>query len=362
MGRMPVDSSALGPPAGLWSALSLDGKGGAAELDWQGIERWRPEQGQLWVHIDPSHPEALGWLRERSQLSTTVFHELLRDDLQPRIEDFGDGVLIASLRGLGPDLELTSANRTELHVWVDPTRLISLCERSLPGAHRAQRQYSAGQGPTDLSALLVSMTAGLALSMRQHAIQLEAPVAELEYKAETKRGDTSATLRELRGCVTGLRRILAPFKVVVDRTVMLKDSWIVRDRPRDWQRLADDVQDTDVLLQSLNDRLAAVHDYVGECLARTMNAVLYRLTIFSTILLPLTVITGLLGMNVGVAGASYRFMDNSSAFILVTLLLGLLAWLEYRFLRKRHLLPKHDEPDGSRRLPHGPPGTSKSEC
>lgn len=349
MKNMPVQSSAIGPPTGLWSALLLDGKGGATELDWSGIARWQAEQGPLWVHIDPRHPEALGWLRERSQLSTAVFHDLLREDLQPRIEDLGAGVLIASLRGLGPDLDLTSSKRTRLHIWMDPTRLISLCERALPGAHRARSEFSARQGPLDLSALLVSMTAGLALSLRQQAIQLEAPVAELEYMAETTLGDTSATLRELRGRVTGLRRILAPFKVVVDRTLTLEDSWVVRARLRDWQHLADDVRDSDVLLQSLNDRLVAVRDYVGERLARTMNTVLYRLTIFSTILLPLTAITGLLGMNVGVPGASYPFMGNAWAFVLVTLALGVLAWFEYRFMRKRHLLAGHDDPDGSRR-------------
>jgi Mg2+ and Co2+ transporter CorA len=144
--------------------------------------------------------------------------------------------------------------------------------------------------------------------------------------------------------VTALRRVLAPVKVLVDRTLLLDDAWFVRDHGVDWRRLSDQARDTDALLQSLYDRLAAVHDFVTERLSRQMNSVLYRLTVFSTILLPVTAITGLLGMNVGVAGASYRFMGGSLAFVLVVTALVVLALFEYRFMRIRNLLQKMGQP------------------
>jgi zinc transporter len=322
----------------------LDGSGGASELDWQGVESWQPDQGQLWVHLDPGQPMAMKWLRERSGLSSSVLAELLRDDLQPRIEELGNGTAVLSLRGLMPDISTASSVRTRLHVWIEPTRLVSLCGRALPGAEAARQSLASGHGPKDLSGLLVSMAAWLGTSLRQAATALEEPVANLEYTTQHGLDDTSTQLRELRGRVTALRRVLAPVKVLVDRTLALDDAWFVRDHGADWKRLSDQARDTDALLQSLYDRLAAVHDYVTERLSRQMNSVLYRLTVFSTILLPITAISGLLGMNVGVAGASYRFMGGSLAFVLVVAGLAVLAWFEYRFMRLRNLLPKMGKP------------------
>jgi zinc transporter len=264
------------------------------------------------------------------------------------MEALSNGAVIASLRGVAPDLERAPAARTQLHLWVDPTRLVSLCERALPGVEAVSQRYAEQRGPVDLQGLLVAMAGGLAAALRQEAIQLEAPLADVEYAAEAGRADASALLRKLRSRVTLLRRILAPFKVLVDRTLALESCWFVQSRREEWQRLADQQRDSDALLQSLHERLIAVHDFVGERLSRDMNAILYRLTIFSTILLPVTAITGLLGMNVGVEGASYRFMGGSLAFVGVVILLVLLAWLEYRFMQKRHLLlPQRNEPVGS---------------
>lgn len=345
---------------GLWSALLLDGQGGARELDWPGVEGWHPEQGQLWIHVDPGHPRGLSWLRDRSGISPSTVDELLREDLQPRMEELSDGAVVSSLRGVAPDLERASSARTQLHLWVDPTRLVSLCERALPGVEALRQRYTAQRGPVDLPRLLVAMAGGLAASLRQEALQLEATLADVEYAAEGGRADASALLRGLRGRVTLLRRILAPFKVLVDRTLALESCWLVQSRLDEWRRLADQLRDSDALLQSLHERLIAVHDFVGERLSRDMNAILYRLTIFSTILLPITAITGLLGMNVGVAGASYRFMGSSLAFVVVVIVLVLLAWVEYRFMQKRHLLlPRPNKPLGS---PSVGPGRSEERA
>lgn len=191
---------------------------------------------------------------------------------------------------------------------------------------------------------MVAMAAGLALSLREAAAELEAAGAELEYATATGSADTSARLSELRRRVAVSRRILASLAVLSERAMTLRDSWLLHGTLKDWRRIADDLGDSNALLQSLHDRLVSVHDFVGERLSRRMNAVLYRLTVFSTILLPITAITGLLGMNVGVPDASYRFLGSSLAFVLVVVFLCILGWLEYWYMRRRRLLlPKLDE-------------------
>lgn len=342
-----------------WGVLLLDGHGGATILSWQALERWEPAQGPLWIHLDPNDAGATRWLREQSGLADEVVSELLGDDLQPRIEELADGAIFAALRGLASDLESGSSPRTQLHLWGDGARVITLCPRALPGVTALKARYASGRGPVDLPGLVVSLVGELSATLRSGAAEIEAPLAELEYAAELGSTDTAEGVRQLRGRVTALRRVLATLKVLLDRALALDGSWLMQSRHKEWRRLADEVRQTEALLQSAYERLHAVHDYVGERLNRTMNDVLYRLTIFSTILLPITAITSVLGMNVGVPGASYRFMSGPLTFAVIVVLLIALGWVEYRFMQKRKLLPRSALPAVREPRPSRPSGRSK---
>ena len=326
------------PSDGIWLALLLDGRGGASELDWDAVERWSPEHGPLWLHLDPRSPRAVRWLRERSGLSEVHLTELLKSERRPRLEEYEGAVLIA-LRGLAPELEGDSRELVLIHSWVERSRNISLCEEPLPGAEVARNRYTRREGPRDLPALVLWLASHLGTALQNSASDLEDPLVELEYAAELGHEDTSAKLHDLQGRVTRLRRHLAPFKVLIRRAIELEDSWLIQDHVKKWRSLADQAQDSDDLAQSVYERLSALHGYVDERLSRAMDRTLYRLTVYSTILLPLTFVTGLFGMNVGIRGASYAFMEGTLAFLIVTLILVAFGWLEYRIARKRRLLP-----------------------
>ena len=64
---------------GLVHAFVLDGRGGGEILDWNGIERWRPEDGVLWINLDYAGPEAQAWLEEsvRIQPSSSELRDAL---------------------------------------------------------------------------------------------------------------------------------------------------------------------------------------------------------------------------------------------------------------------------------------------
>ena len=111
-----------------------------------------------------------------------------------------------------------------------------------------------------------------------------------------------------------------------------------RGHADDWNHLADETQDTDDVLQGLQERVGAVRDSVQERLARKTNQVLYLLTILSATMLPLTFVTGLLGMNVGLKGASYRGLESMGSFLLIVAALAVLAWYEVLLIKRRHLL------------------------
>jgi len=47
---------------GLIFAHELDGSGGGTSINWDGVKKWRPESGTLWLHLDYSGRDAQKWL------------------------------------------------------------------------------------------------------------------------------------------------------------------------------------------------------------------------------------------------------------------------------------------------------------
>ena len=114
--------------------------------------------------------------------------------------------------------------------------------------------------------------------------------------------------------------------------------WLIGGFQSRLSSIADDLRTDEAELQNLLQRVGAVRDVMSDRRATRMNEILYLLTLVSTIMLPLTVITGLLGINVGIPGGSIRGMSSALAFPVVCAALTIIAWLGYRFLMRRDLL------------------------
>ena len=50
----------------------LDGKGSCREIGRQEIERWVPEDGLLWVHVDRASEQGRLWLRDECEIPSLI--------------------------------------------------------------------------------------------------------------------------------------------------------------------------------------------------------------------------------------------------------------------------------------------------
>lgn len=337
-----MERNSASPPLeatdGLWIALVLDGKGGAREIGWDALDAWKPDDGPLWVHLDPRAPRAITWLNSEGSLPEAERSALRNDATNPQLQQVGDRAYLISLRGLAPETERESRDLALVRLLVERHRVVSSCDRSLPGVIRIRDLLRTRSGPRDVPELIATMAAGLGALLRDAALDLEDPVAELEYAAETEQGSDSSELGEVQTTIARLRRHVAPYKILVARCLAMPDAWLFSDHLPRWRHLADQLQEADSLLQNMHERAKALRDLVGERLARRMNYILYVLTILTAIMLPLTFVTGLFGMNVGIEGGSYRFMEAAPTFLGICAALAVLAWVEYRFIKRRQLL------------------------
>ena len=138
-------------------------------------------------------------------------------------------------------------------------------------------------------------------------------------------------LGELRRQAIALRRYLAPQRDVISHLQMERVPWLSdmhRARLRELgDRLMRYVEDLD----AARERAAVTQEELASRLSEQMNKSMYTLSLVAGIFLPLGLLTGLLGINVGGIPGT----NSDIAFTLVCVLLVALAifaaWLFRRF-------------------------------
>jgi magnesium transporter len=100
-----------------------------------------------------------------------------------------------------------------------------------------------------------------------------------------------------------------------------------------WGDVSDHLGRTLDSLEELSEILATLSDAHDKLVSQRMNDIIKTLTIFTVIMLPLTVITGVFGMNVPLPAAGRWITTGLILFLLLALSLGM---FEY-FRRKQWL-------------------------
>ncbi len=83
-------------------------------------------------------------------------------------------------------------------------------------------------------------------------------------------------------------------------------------------------------LDAMRERSAVIQDEIANRTAEHMNKNMYLLSVVAALMLPLGVITGMLGMNVGGVPLS----ENKEGFTVITILLGAIVALQVLIFRR----------------------------
>ncbi len=292
---------------GLRFACVLDGRGGAVHKSWQEVQSWHPESGVLWIHLERDDPATERWIMEASGIDPVIGEALLMEDSRPRIEGIEDGLLIV-LRGIsqisaGRESHLGgSVDLVPVHLWIDGHRVISLRDKDHQlGALRDIRNANAsGKGPSRPGELLVLIADKLVKDLEPVLDAMDEEVDFLEDEVLTSAASESRLkISDLRRRAIHLRRYLAPQRDALNRLQREDCSWLTdRDKVR-LREVIDKVMRYIEYLDSIRDRAIILHEdlssILNERIARTSN----RLTGLAALLLPPSLVAGLLGMNVG---------------------------------------------------------------
>lgn len=318
---------------GLVHAYVLDGAGGAqaiAYADLPGLQL-REEQS-LWLHWDRSHPAAQAWLRTQSGLSGFACDVLLEENTRPRVLALPNEELLLFLRGVNLNPNAAPEDMISLRVFADALRVISLRLRPLRSTEAVISLLMEGRGPKTASEILVYLADSMTDRVDDLVVQLADCVDQEEERLELDERYTPEhdSMLSLRRRAASLRRFLLPQRDIYAQLTRNRLSWFVEDDADYWNELSNRLIRYLEELDMVRERVNLVLESEERRLSERMNRTLYLLGIITGFFMPMTFLTGLLGINVGgVPGA-----DNPYGFAIASLLIAVIALFQWWIFRR----------------------------
>jgi magnesium transporter len=254
----------------------------------------------LWVDLAaPSIPELL------ILSDTFAFHPLSVEDARaelhyPKIEAY-DGYLYAILHGIAFQSDETEFSTQDVDFFVGPNYLVTVHNghsRSIAELHEnaLRNPKIMGEGPVALFHRIVD---AMVDHYAPEVQKLEDRLDELEEAAfDNPTPEVIRAILNEKRRVAGLRRIIMPQRDVMSRLarrdfvdISTDMSFRFRDVYDHLQRLVDDAT-------MFQDRITGVLDAYLTNVSNRLNEVMKVLTVVATIFMPLTLVSGIYGMNV----------------------------------------------------------------
>jgi zinc transporter len=306
---------------------------GFDEEAWAGLDRPHPD-APLWIHLDRTKARAQRWLRDNAGLAASSDSALLAEETRPRGDATDEGLLVI-LRGVNLNPGAEPDELIVLRMFVQPERIITLRQFRFETIRTLRQRAERGEAPATTGGMLVAIADGLTRRIWPVVENLRDLLDEQEEKlTETDAARLDAgPIAEIRRQAIRLRRFLEPQRAAL---FGLLDSEAGPLDEAQRAELTETAQQTTRLvedLEEIRDRAAVTQEEIRAAHERQANRTMYLLTLVAAIALPLGLITGLLGINVGGMPGS----DHPAAFWIVTggmvvvaaALVGVFRWMRW---------------------------------
>lgn len=260
-------------------------------------EAIRTDCGFVWIHLDGRTDETAAWLEDTARLDPLVANALVASETRPRTEFTENGALI-NLRGRSSQEMRASDPLASLRLWAERGRVISAARLPLVALSSVRADMEAGRirDPGDLIAAIAgAITADLDPEVGDLGDKLDdcEEMIDADRTVELRR-----TVARARAQAIGYRRFVAPQRLALERLTEAEADWLDEADRRHLREAADRAARMTEELESIRERAALIHETLTDLRAETIDSRSLVIAIVAMIFLPLTFITGLLGMNV----------------------------------------------------------------
>ncbi len=294
--------------------------------------------GLRWVNIERPTPLETAWLEEHFDFHALDLEDVLSRNQRPKIDEYPNYLFIV-LHFPVFDRQVGRLNAGELDIFVGPDFLVTIPNTPLQPVEylfercrqkEELRDQLFSKGPGFLLYRIIDDAFDYCFPMlRKIGNKLDVVEDEIfEGRSEEVVRDISNVKQE----IINFRKVIRPQRTVLRDLENLKSRFLATEG--DLELYFDDIGDAHEriwdMLENYKEVVEALEDTNESFISHRVNDILRVLTSISVIVLPLTLIASIWGMNVGVPGEG----DPTDFWLIVgamvALLFGMLAYFRKR--------------------------------
>ena len=253
----------------------------------------------LWLHFNLAHAGTARWLERHAGLSP-AFYDALKDDLRSTRIERDEDALVAVVNDVHFDFSFEASDIATLWASLDAQVVVTARQSPLRSIDQLRTAVKAGEPLRSTVELLerllraqADVLVGIVRSVTRQVDQVEDDL--LASRLNVKR----ARLGALRRLLVRLQRLLAPEPASLFRLLQHPPLWMAA---LDAQQLREATEEFSVALQdmaSLQERIKLLQEEVAAIVNERNSRSLFVLTVMTVLALPINILAGLFGMNVG---------------------------------------------------------------
>lgn len=255
-----------------------------------------------WIHLTTNDAHAQAWLGGEAKLSPYIIEALTAAETRPRCDTVGEGAVI-NLRGLSSEELAMSDPLASIRMYAHGGTVFSVTRKALNALPPVRTLVEQGKilDPGDLiSAIAQAITEELDPQVAELGDSLD----DCEEQIATHRAfELRRMVNRVRVQAIGYRRFLVPQRAALEKLAAIPGDWLGDDDRLHLNAAADRAARMAEELESIRERAALTHETLTDLRAEQIDQRSLIIAVVAMVFLPLTFLTGLLGMNV--AGIPY---------------------------------------------------------
>ena len=262
---------------------------------------WNPDgEDSVWIDLEAPTDHELTILTDPFRFHPLAIEDCLTPEHQPKVEDFG-GTLFLIFRGIDSNLPVDGFQTIKLAAFLGSNYLVTYHRRPMRSVNSVVERYDQESGRG-----LFRGVDHLLYEILDHLIEHYFPVLEgleeeidaIEIELLGNCGpETLDRVLATKRRVQEIKRTLAPHREVFTRVGRETFPMIAPQSAVFYRDLYDSTARLAEMADSYRDLLTTLFDAYISVVSQRLNEVMKVLTVFATILLPLTFIVGVYGMN-----------------------------------------------------------------
>jgi magnesium transporter len=301
-------------------------------------------EGLRWIKIDQPGALEQTWLEENFDFHALDYEDVLSRNQRPKIDEYEDYLFIVLYFPVF-DKTVGRLNAAELDIFIGPDFIITLPNTQIPPVeylfercrtHDEVRDSMFAKGSGYLLYKIVDDSFDYCFPMlRKIGNKLERLEEDIfEGRSEEVVRDISNSKQE----IINFRKVIRPQRAVLRDLERTKQRYLAEDLEVYFDDIVDASERIWDMLENFKEVIEALEDTNESVLSHRVNEVLRVLTAFSVIVLPLTLVASIAGMNVGIPGGGDPASGAHLAFwVIVGVMIAVLVAM-IGYFRKRGFL------------------------